>query len=326
MGKQVLFRMSECDEKRFSELLKEKFNVKFISSESDKEILTFYDDLAQINSIKSYIWNEDFDFEPKFQRRDNGIYELVTTGMPIIEYSAFRRIYSNLNTSRIYWDTDILGEYDPLEFNQWFKKCAEIIRKNAMYIEKGGRNIYYWEDYIRSRSIKRSYWIKKDNYLCLNVGTNCVNNCKHCVRDECIPLPEADVKEITKNIIEEFNRIYNNEAVIFGAYSEPLSSNLIKTIDKVLYEINNISKEIIIITNGLTYIDYLSEYQHLINIIYVLYPGADIEEYAVNTNSKYGKGAKRIIESFVNNGKKLGFDIRIERSYRGEILNRIIVE
>ena len=51
MGKQVLFRMSECDEKRFSELLKEKFNVKFISSESDKEILTFYDDLAQINSI-----------------------------------------------------------------------------------------------------------------------------------------------------------------------------------------------------------------------------------------------------------------------------------
>ena len=220
MGKQVLFRMSECDEKRFSELLKEKFNVKFISSESDKEILTFYDDLAQINSIKSYIWNEDFDFEPKFQRRDNGIYELVTTGMPIIEYSAFRRIYSNLNTSRIYWDTDILGEYDPLEFNQWFKKCAEIIRKNAMYIEKGGRNIYYWEDYIRSRSIKRSYWIKKDNYLCLNVGTNCVNNCKHCVRDECIPLPEADVKEITKNIYDSIENLQPTEGKYLVSQNE----------------------------------------------------------------------------------------------------------
>ena len=74
------------------------------------------------------------------------------------------------------------------------------------------------------------------------------------------------------------------------------------------------------------YLRRISAWQHLINIIYVLYPGADIEEYAVNTNSKYGKGAKRIIERFVNNGKKLGFDIRIERSYRGEILNRIIVE
>lgn len=327
MGKQVLFRMSDYDEKRFSELLKERFNVKFISCKSNEAIITVYDDLAQINSTKCYIWNEDFDFTPKLQLQNDGSYALVTAGMPLIEYSAFRRIYSNLNTSRIYWDTDELTEYDSLKFNGWFKKCAEIIRKNAVHIEKcGGRNIYYWEDYIKARNIKRSYWIKKGNCLCLNVGTSCVNNCARCIRDECIPLPESDLEEITEKIISEFIDIYNNETVIFGAYSEPLSSNTVKVFQKVLYEINNVSKKVIIITNGLTYIDDISKYQHLINTVYVLYPGADIEEYIVSTNSKYGKGAEQIIERFVNNGKKLGFDIHIERSCRGEILNSIITK
>lgn len=323
MSKQVLFRMSECDEKYFSKLLKEKYNVKFIGEESDKKAIVYYDNLLQNKSMKCYIWNEDFSFTPQFQQK-NGMYVIVTTGMPVIEYNAFRKIYSNLNTGRIYWDTNDLSGYDSLKFNRWFKECADIIKNNAIYIEKGGgRNIYYWEDYIRSRNIKRSYWKNQNEYLCLNIGINCVNNCMNCVRDECIPLIESD-DEIAEKIIGEFNEIYNNETVILGAYSEPLSPDLIKTINKVLYEINGICKKVIIITNGLTYIDFISEYRNLINTVYILYPGSDINEYVACTNSRYGLGAKQIIDRFVNDGKKLGFDIRIERSYRGEVLKNII--
>lgn len=322
MGRQILFRMSDTDEARFSELLKEKCNAKFIPCRTDKKAVEIYDDLTQINSSECYILNEELSFTPEFTPLNDGKYLLTAKGMSLIEYSAFRRIYSDRNTSRIYLNTDRSDEYDTAELDRLYKKCAGIIRKNAVYIEKAGGNIYYWDGFIKARNTKRPYWIKKDGHLCFNGGTVCDNYCTGCIRDECVPL--RDTEENIKQITEEFIENHTGETVIFGAYSEPMSPDTVRIIEKIIYELGSFAPKIIMITNGLAYADDLIKIRPPINDVYVPCPGADIEDYVINTNSKYGMGAKKIIDNFVDNCIKAGLNVHIGNHYRGEVLNGII--
>lgn len=272
-----------------------------------------------------YIWNEDFDFTPEFIPLDDGKYLIAAAGIPLIEYSRFRRIYSDRNTSRIYWDTSDMSGYDPAKFGSWFKKCADLIKKNAAYTEKGGRiNIYCWEDFVKCRRAKRPYWIKNGDFICLNVGTNCINNCANCVRDECIPFSGSNAEETANEIIEDFFEKHNNETVVFGAYSEPLSSDMLDLFLKIIYATGKSTLRKIVITNGLTFFDTISDHQEHIDDIFVLCPASDADEYIEITHSKYGPSSYGILEKFVSSGKKSDLNVHVINAYRNEVLQGII--
>lgn len=93
---------------------------------------------------------------------------------------------------------------------------------------------------------------------------------------------------------------------------------------KKIYAIGKSTSKKIVITNGLTFFDAISDHKDHIDDIFVLCPASDAEEYIENTHSKYDPSSYGILEKFVSSGKKSDLNVHVINAYRNEVLQGII--
>lgn len=149
MGKQIQICTNEVDNLEFERFLVETFDCKFYQNFSNTV------EGLQIKSINEYksqirISNPSFKWIPEYAKtnKENLIYISNISTAPVIEF-----IHTNWVTNRhgrLYWSKYFASnniDYDVVEFERFYNKVANWLKKNAKGKTKYfGINLYFLEN------------------------------------------------------------------------------------------------------------------------------------------------------------------------------------
>jgi len=166
MGKQTLVAMTEVDEAKFLEFIREIADVEILvqSASTPEELVVSEFKPRQIGHWSYNIWNKEFPWKKEYGHVRDDIPDIERRGWiyiknkgtaPLIEYT--RHNFSDTKGhayGRVYWSKHFtIGKgdepYDFEAFSKWYDQVVRWIRKNGKQKVRGAYETYFLPDAMK---------------------------------------------------------------------------------------------------------------------------------------------------------------------------------